>query len=192
LALLDLLRHPVAAAFIFLALWLDGSFYPLLLLPLVYVWVLDPNRLSSLGFGKKGFLSSVMWGLLGLGIVVPTWLLIWVAYGGWDASAGGFLEMLRDFVWYPIYEEVAYRGFFLSRLGPFLKRKWVANVAQAALFASVHHHYAQAGMPLRILPAFVLGLVIGVIFLKTRNLTGCLICHAIANVIASAILVLWL
>ncbi len=191
MAPLDLLRHPAVAAFVFLALWLDGSFYPLLLLPLAYVWVSDPNRLSSLGLRKEGFLRSAVWGLLGLGIVVPTWLAIWVAYGGWDTSAGGFLEMLKDFAWYPVYEEIAYRGFFLSRLGnPYLKKKWIANVVQGALFASVHYHYAQAGMPLRILPAFVLGLVTGTIFLRTRNLAGCLLCHALANVLGSAIPVL--
>jgi membrane protease YdiL (CAAX protease family) len=189
LVLVEFLRHPTFAALVFFALWLDGSFYPLLLLPLAYVWVSVPDRFSSLGLKHEGFPRSIMWGFLGLGIVLPAWLAVWLAYGGWDASTGGLLGMLRDFAWYPVYEEITYRGFFLSRLGPYLKRKSFANLVQAALFASIHYHYAKAGMPLRILPAFVLGLVTGIIFLKTRNLAGCLLCHALANMLASAILV---
>jgi len=102
---------------------------------------------------------------------------------------------LRDVFWYPFYEEVAYRGFALSYLVPkemsvFSLRSLVGNLAQALLFVSIHHRYFTSGTPLFLVPVLLLGLANGFIFLKTRNIFGCFLCHSLANALALLIPVL--
>jgi membrane protease YdiL (CAAX protease family) len=97
--------------------------------------------------------------------------------------------LFTDVFWYPFYEEVAYRGFALAYLVPrelrvFSLRSLVGNLAQALLFVSIHHRYVTSGAPLFLVPVLLLGLANGFIFLKTRNIFGCFLCHSLANALA--------
>ena len=66
-----ILLEAVFPAFVVFALWLNGWFYPLILLPLLYVKFVDRRGLERIGFHGRNLLSS---GLLGvcssLGIIL--------------------------------------------------------------------------------------------------------------------------
>ncbi|MFB0543311.1 MAG: hypothetical protein ACETVR_00875, partial [Candidatus Bathyarchaeia archaeon] len=49
---------------IFLSLWLDGWFFPLILLPILYVLLIEKKSLKWLGFSRQGLRVSILIGLL--------------------------------------------------------------------------------------------------------------------------------
>jgi len=175
------------SALVFVALFLDGPFYPLIALPLIYCWAACPDGLKSLGIRRSGVRESFFMGISSGIVVVAIWLIPLWAYGSWQTPKSGTM-LLKDVLWYPLYEEVTYRGFFLSQLGGYFKAPWKANLAQTALFVLVHYHLVYAGMPIRLLPVFALGLTLGYTFLRSRNLVGCILGHSTANGVAALIL----
>lgn len=90
------------------------------------------------------------------------------------APVGSFLALV---VVAPITEEILCRGIFLrgmlNRLPP-----WTAIVLSAAFFAVMHLNPWQA------VSAFVIGLVLGWIYLRTRSLALCMFVHALNNAVA--------
>jgi membrane protease YdiL (CAAX protease family) len=93
-------------------------------------------------------------------------------------------SIFLDVVWYPIYEEVTYRSFVFSHFAKLDRsylslRNFIVNVFQTFLFLSIHKHHFST--PLILLPVFFLGLVNGFLFLKTRNIYGCIVSHATLN-----------
>ena len=174
-------------AFIVFALWLDGWFYPLILLPLLYVMLVDRKGLKYIGFhGENLSISGLLGVCSSLGIIL-VWYLFFVYYSPSleDFTVTAYV-LFEDVIWYPFYEEVAYRGFALAYLVPkktsiFGLRSLVGNFAQALLFISVHHRYVTSGTPLFLVPLLLMGLANGFIFLKTRNISGCFLCHSLTN-----------
>ena len=77
----------------------------------------------------------------------------------------------------PLAEEVFFRGFvlqgLLSSLGP-----WGAVVASAALFSVAH---AAVGL---LIPIFILGLLLGWLFLRAGSIWACVTAHAFQNALA--------
>lgn len=80
----------------------------------------------------------------------------------------------------PLCEELCFRGMLLRRLRPW--GDGFALCASALLFALVHGNLYQ------MFYAFVVGLVLGGIFLYTGNLRGCMLLHAGVNFISAALL----
>jgi len=81
----------------------------------------------------------------------------------------------------PIAEEVVFRGVLLSAL----ERRWgstTAIVASSGVFALMHV------TPFAIVPIFVLALVLGNLFVRTRSLTVCIAAHAVFNGVGLALL----
>jgi membrane protease YdiL (CAAX protease family) len=175
----------IRALMVFFALWINGSFYPLILLPLIFTAYYCRESLSKIGIGAgriRGFLIlGLLAGLLVLGAYYPVLLL----YGGTKTGAiPNVWSILIDVLWYPLYEEVSYRGFFLGFFArentDFTSYFLGLNLAQALLFASVHHHHVSAGVPL-LIPVFLLGFFNGLVFLRSRNIVGCIVGHAVVN-----------
>jgi len=181
------LRAPKFSALVFVALFLDGTFYPLIALPLIYCRAACPDGLKSLGIRRSGVRESAFMGIFAAIVVVAIWLISLRVYGSWPIPKSATI-LLKDVLWYPVYEEVTYRGFFLSQLGGYFNAPWKANLAQTALFVLVHYHLVYAGMPIRLLPVFALGLTLGYTFLRSRNLVGCILGHSMANGGAALIL----
>jgi len=183
-----MLLEAVFPAFIVFALWLDGWFYPLVLLPLLYVKLVDRKGLGWIGFhGRNLFRSGLLGVCSALGVIL-IWYPVYVYYKPVLESITAYV-LYTDAVWYPFYEEVAYRGFALAYLVPkemnaFSLKGLVGNFAQALLFLSIHHKYVTSGTPLFLIPVLLLGLVNGFIFLKTRNILGCFLCHFLTNTLA--------
>lgn len=179
----------IIALVIFLALWIDGNFYPLILLPFLFITFFSREGLTKIGFSRENLRSSLLLGVLSgfftLAAYYPIHLLCL------NLRTGALMSLsaiFTDLVWYPFYEEVSYRGFFLGMFSEktvlLSRRNMSLNLIQALMFASVHHHHVSAGQPLLLIPLFILGLLSGLIFLKSRNIAGCLIAHVLANGLA--------
>lgn len=78
----------------------------------------------------------------------------------------------------PVAEELVFR---YGLLGGFLERgtkPWIAVLASAFCFAVIH------GNELQTPPAFISGVLLGVIYVRTRSLVPCIIAHVTNNVLA--------
>jgi len=88
--------------------------------------------------------------------------------------AGVVMTFLIAVVLAPLAEEVVFRGVLLSAFD----LRWGATagiVVSSALFAAMHV------TPFAIPPIFVLSLVLGWLFERTRSLTVCVVAHAVFN-----------
>ena len=174
----------VIPGLILVSMWLDGWFYPLLLLPLLYVLFVEKKTLGWLGFRRLELWPSLFLGVLvsvGLTLVYYPIFLYYLQLIRLETV--DLYAVFTDVFWYPLYEEVAYRSFALAHFaessGPRLSvRNALANLSQSLLFLSVHRHHLASGMPLVLVPVFMLGLLNGLIFLRSRNIYGCIISHS--------------
>lgn len=177
----------ILPALIVLSLWLDGWFYPLVLLPLLYVLLVEKKSLGWLGFRTSELGRSAL-----LGIVTPivsgmVYYPVFLHYIPLiQRRPIGLYDVFTDIFWYPVYEEVAYRSFALAHFAKFDEsrlstRNLLANLSQSLLFVSVHHHHVTSGMPLLLAPVLMLGLLNGYLFLRTRNIYGCMLSHSTLN-----------
>lgn len=175
----------IIPAFILLSLWFDGWFFPLILLPIIHVLFVEKKSLGWPGFSRHKIGFS-----LGIGMFIAL-----VFSGMYYPIFLYYLPMMKieiitlytvflDVVWYPTYEEVTYRSFGLSHFANLDKsylssRNLIVNIFQSLLFLSIHKNHFST--PLVLLPVFFLGLVNGFLFLKTRNIYGCIASHSILN-----------
>jgi membrane protease YdiL (CAAX protease family) len=91
------------------------------------------------------------------------------------APTAWFLILLAVAV--PIGEEVFFRGFVYGGL----RNRWgviVATLGSAAFFAAVHMQIVHG------LPIFILGLVLALLYERTRSLVPAMVVHALNNVLA--------
>ena len=135
-----------------------------------------------LGIGRIHF-PMMLWGvvvLLASGVVIEPLLELFpsapyeavqqtIGLGGW--------AIMSTVVAAPILEEVLFRGVIFEscreRLG-----KGGAVLLSALLFGLIH------GIPVQIVNAFVVGLILGYIYLRTRSLMSVIVLHAINNGLA--------
>lgn len=91
--------------------------------------------------------------------------------------SGGAVSFLLVVVEAPLTEELFFRGLILRGLiAHYGVRR--AVVLQAFLFAALHMN------PWQFIPAFFIGLFLGWLFVKTRSLGACVLCHAAWNGLA--------
>jgi len=175
----------IIPALILFFLWLNGWVFPLILLPIIYVLFIEKKSIGWLGFSRHEIRFS-----LGIGL-----LIAFVLSGMYYPIFLYYLPMMKmeiitlysiflDVVWYPIYEEVTYRSFGLSHFAKLDRsylssRNLIVNIFQSFLFLSIHKHHFSA--PFVLLPVFFLGLMNGFLFLKTRNIYGCIASHSALN-----------
>ncbi|MBW4633111.1 MAG: CPBP family intramembrane metalloprotease [Iphinoe sp. HA4291-MV1] len=74
----------------------------------------------------------------------------------------------------PIFEEVLFRGFLLPSLTRYLS-VWGSILASSFLFAVAHLSLSE------ILPLFALGIVLGVVYTRSRNLLAPMLLHSLWN-----------
>lgn len=175
----------VIPGLILFSLWLDGWFFPLILLPILYVLLFEKKSLGWLGFSKYELWHSIAIGvLLALvltGIYYPTFLHYLPLM---RLETIDLYDVFLDVVWYPVYEEISYRSFALTHFteldrSRFSTRNLIVNLFQSFLFLSIHKHHLS--VPLVLVPVFFLGLLNGFLFLKTRNIYGCIVSHSALN-----------
>ena len=175
----------VIPAIILFASWLDGWFFPLILLPIIYVLFVEKKSLGWLGFSRDKLYFSLSSGVIIAFVLSVVYYPIFLFY--LDIMKIGIVtvySIFLDVVWYPIYEEVTYRSFLFSHFAEVDKsylssRNLIVNLLQSLLFLSIHKHHFST--PFVLLPVFFLGLVNGFLFLKTRNIYGCIVSHGALN-----------
>ena len=78
----------------------------------------------------------------------------------------------------PLAEEIVFRGAIAGRLAQVTKSRWTAVIVSALLFALVH------GNPVQMPHAFVIGVFLGWLFLRTGSIIPGVVFHWMNNTIA--------
>ena len=86
-----------------------------------------------------------------------------------------FLVILASVILAPIGEELLCRGIMLKLAEKVTNRFWLANILQALAFGVIHGNLVQGSY------AFILGLVLGYVYGKYRNIWICMLLHAVIN-----------
>jgi membrane protease YdiL (CAAX protease family) len=88
------------------------------------------------------------------------------------------LMLMMTFV--AIWEEVVFRGFLLTRLRALVGRWWLAIFIGAILFSFGHIYQGLLGM----FVTFILGLILGALFVWRKSLVPGIVYHICQNVLA--------
>lgn len=125
----------------------------------------------------------ILWGvvlIVASGIVIEPLLAIFPteAYDGVQQAIGlGGWAILSSVVAAPILEEVLFRGLIFESCRERFGRG-AALLFSALLFGVIHI------VPVQMINAFVVGLILGYVYLRTRSLLAVIILHAVNNAIA--------
>jgi membrane protease YdiL (CAAX protease family) len=166
--------------------------------------LLAAGGLSVLYFSIKPFLpisnewfrlelnnNWIFWGLGGYLVALPLVILvslinqqIWQGQGGSNPILPLALEgkdsvalgifFLTASVAAPMFEEIIFRGFLLPSLTRYMS-VWGAIVASSLLFAIAHLSLSE------VLPLATLGMVLGVVYTRSRNLLAPMLLHSLWN-----------
>jgi len=175
----------VVPSLILFSLWLDGWFFPVILIPIFYVLMVEKKDLGWFGFSRCKLWFSLVTSLLIVLVLTGTYYPVFLYYLPlMKEETIDVYTIFLDIVWYPIYEEVTYRSFALTHFAELnasnlSTRNLAVNLSQSLLFLSVHKHHFS--VPLVLIPVFLLGLLNGALFLRTRNVYGCIVSHSALN-----------
>lgn len=167
--------------------------YLLQMLPIV-AFIIFLRRRAGLGSGlhlgiRRVNVPMVLWGvllLLATGVVIEPLLVLFPteAYDGVKNVIGlGGWAIMSAVVAAPILEEVLFRGLIFESCRERFGRG-AAVLISALLFGLIHI------VPVQMVNAFVVGLILGYIYLKTNSLLSVIILHGINNAIAYATMAL--
>ncbi|KYF52402.1 hypothetical protein BE08_42085 [Sorangium cellulosum] len=158
---------------------------------------------STLGFRREAPAAVLSWGLLGLVacyVVAGAGTVLYALAAGLAperlaaekaAALGGFSALpppviLPLALFTGVYEELVFRGFFLSRLRAALSADPRSRAAAAcavalssALFAAGHFYQSTLG----VVQTFAVGLVLGALAVRRDNVWPCVVAHAGINLI---------
>lgn len=134
-----------------------------------------------------GLLQAFISGLLGIiSVLFPDLLAGYMEL----MKTAGITEMdavmfVATVIFAPIGEELLCRGIIFRLAGKVSAKFWVANCIQALAFGIIHANLVQGTY------AFFLGLVLGYIYGKYRNIWVCMLLHGAVNCSANFIDSLW-
>lgn len=132
-------------------------------------------------FKENKYFSGAKYLLLAL--ILPVWNVVYQAASGMtEIQSGGMIfEVFLCALAPAIFEEVLFRGVFLEKLRENGKTPMVALFISALVFGLVHLTNVVGGEVantlVQILYAFVIGLFLGAVYLKTRDLATVIIAH---------------
>ncbi len=135
--------------------------------------------------------SWIFWGIGGYLVALPLVIVVslinqklWQGQGGSNPILPLALEgqdkvallifFLTACVAAPMFEEIFFRGFLLPSLTRYIP-VWGAVVASALLFAIAHLSLSE------VLPLATLGIVLGVVYTRSRNLLASMLLHGLWN-----------
>ncbi|GAB4506410.1 MAG: hypothetical protein Kow00123_05480 [Anaerolineales bacterium] len=166
--------------------WLSAYLVFLVLLPPVMEWMVRRRPLAAIGFRLPQNRRAMILVAVVLGLYL-------VARLAWPQVQGrGYTFDLRAFVSnsivFAFLEEATFRGVIQTRLESAMgaTRAWAAS---GLIFGFYHYyvHYLVPGKPvapsdaLALLSLAVLGMLLGVVFAKTRSLLPSFLIHAVHN-----------
>lgn len=162
-------------------------YYLIQMLPTIafIVWLRQrAGKGSAIHWGLRHLqLPMVLWGVVVVvasGVVIEPLLSLFPteAYDGVQQTIGlGGWAILSSVVAAPILEEILFRGVIFESCA----ERWgrgVGLVVSALLFGVIHI------IPVQVINAFVVGLILGYVYLRTRSLLSVIIIHAFNNAIA--------
>ncbi len=131
------------------------------------------------------------WGLGGYFVALPMVILVslinqqlWQGQGGSNPilpialNGQDGLALILFFVTAsiaaPVFEEIMFRGFLLPSLTKYMP-VWVAIIASGFLFAVAHLNISE------VLPLAILGIILGVVYTRSRNLLSSMLLHSLWN-----------
>lgn len=128
---------------------------------------------ALLGIGLQGIFQAIV--LLLTKILPPEVIESQNAHSSTILSGGVVLAVIYTVILAPICEELVFRGLIISSLEGATK-KWAAVIISAALFSIVH-------LPslIALSYTFLLGLVLGFVYIKTKSLIPCILLHMAFN-----------
>lgn len=135
-------------------------------------------------------LPMILWGVvlvMASGVVIEPLLGLFPteAYDNVQQTIGlGGWAILSTIVAAPILEEILFRGLIFESCA----ERWgrgVGLIVSALLFGVIHI------VPVQVINAFVVGLILGYVYLRTRSLLSVIIIHAINNAVAYATMALF-
>ncbi len=86
-------------------------------------------------------------------------------------------------LFYPLVEEIEFRGFFLGFLKMRGLRSGLSVLAQASLFLLAHHKYIWQQNWVSFIVVFVSALIFGFGTIRSRTILGAYIVHAASNIL---------
>jgi hypothetical protein len=133
----------------------------------------------------------ILWGLGGYLVALPLVILVslinqrlWNGQGGSNPILPLALEgrdnvallifFLTACVAAPVFEEIIFRGFLLPSLTRYVP-VWGAILASSLLFAIAHLSLSE------VLPLATLGMVLGIVYSRSRNLLASMLLHGLWN-----------
>ena len=151
-----------------------------------------PEGMFRIKFSARGLL----WGAGGYLVALPLMLVvsllnqqIWQGQGGSNPLLQTVLEeqdpvalvvfFLTAAVAAPLFEEVLFRGFLLPSLTKYLP-VWGAIVLSSFVFAAAHLSLSE------VLPLTVLGMILGLVYTRSRNLLSPMVLHSAWNSVTMA------
>ena len=146
---------------------------------------------------RQHFKLGLFWGVVGkfapILIIIPLLILASIIWGDQLASLDlesnlGMAGMpVLSFEWFlltigavvlaPLWEEITTRGIIY----PYLRQKWGVRSAvllSSLIFALLH------GIGLILVPTFIVGVILALLYERTGSLAPCIIAHAVFNLIA--------
>ncbi|NER22265.1 MAG: CPBP family intramembrane metalloprotease [Symploca sp. SIO1C2] len=142
-------------------------------------------------FSLKFRSNWILWGLGGYLVALPSVVIVslinqqlWQGKGGSNPilplvlegndSIAMFIFGLTACVAAPLFEEIIFRGFLLPSLTRYLP-VWGAIVTSGLLFAIAHLSLSE------VLPLATLGIVLGLVYTRSRNLLAPMLLHSLWN-----------
>lgn len=110
---------------------------------------------------------------------VATWWALGLPFG-WNPSLLDFAGNLFS----NAYEEIAYRGLILSAALYAFRRRWLAVLLSAAVFAGTHASYP----PHLIALVGLAGVIFGAVYVRTGNLLAPWLAHQLSDMVLDTIL----
>lgn len=151
---------------------------------------------ASIGWHTDRLGRSLLWGLLGVLLCAVglaaclgvAHLMHWkVGYQEAPKFVPPLWAMAITVLRAGVTEEVFYRGYALERLQALTGSRWIALLLALVPFALFHYRQGPAG----ILIAFVLGLILSLLYLKRRDLPANMVTHFSVDFIPNVLLPLF-
>ena len=142
-----------------------------------YDWLLTAGILAAaviFSFGSAMLISAL------LSYVGPGWTESFVGADGWLNEGPAVFLLVTVLVVAPVIEEVLFRGVMLHRIAV----KWglgPAIVVSSAVFGLLHVNFVGVG---------VLGIVMALLYVRTRTLIVPIACHVLNNAVAVSLVIL--
>lgn len=125
-------------------------------------------------FGVGLALSLVVTVEFGMSLLPESWLEAYASKSNWLLEGSGFTIFVSTVIMAPLIEELIFRGLMLSRLRKAMP-DWGAVLLSALIFGVMH------GQIIWIVYAFVLGVVLGFVAVKSESIIPTITLHMVFN-----------